>query len=305
MKLELGSHTVETSNDDKVLFPDSGITKGNVIEYYRDVAELMLPHLKARCLTIQRFPEGLREDGFYQQNRSDYFPDYVGSKKLEKASGAESVEHIIVENAAALVYLADQAAITFHGWLSAVESPRHPDRIVFDLDPSGKDFQPVIDCARLLGEALDIAGLVPYVMTTGSRGLHVIAPLSAQIAFDDARDFAKSVASATAARDSSRFTTEQRKQARGGRLYIDVGRNAYGQTAVLPYSLRAIEGAPVATPLDWDELGRRELSPRSYDIGNLRSRTAQKKDPFADFFTRKRKPAAGHGELEKWAASDS
>lgn len=285
MRLELGSYVVETSNDDKVLFPESGITKADVIEYYKDIADLMLPHLRGRCLTIQRFPDGLGDDGFFQQNRSDYFPDYVGSKKLERIGGEKSVEHIIVDSVAALIYLAGQATITFHGWLSVVDSPHYPDRIVFDLDPSDNDFQPAIDCARLLREALDSAGLVPFVMTTGSRGLHIIAPLSGDLDFDDARAFVKSVAAATAAREPSRFTTEQRKQARSGRLYIDIGRNAYGQTAVTPYSLRAIESAPVATPLDWDELGRSGLSPRSYDIGNLRRRIAQKADPFAGLFT--------------------
>ncbi|MDX1406118.1 MAG: non-homologous end-joining DNA ligase [Woeseiaceae bacterium] len=303
MKLELGSHTVETSNDGKVLFPDSGITKGDVIEYYRDIAELMLPHLKGRCLTIQRFPDGLGEDGFFQQNRSDYFPDYVGSKTLAMAGGDKNMEHIVIDHTAGLVYLANQAAITFHGWLSIVDSPQHPDRIVFDLDPSSDDFQSVIDCARLLREVLDVAGLIPFVMTTGSRGLHVIAPLSGEITFDEARDFAKSVAAATAARDRSRFTTRQRKEARHGRLYIDVGRNAYGQTSVLPYSLRAIEGAPVATPLDWDELARSKLSPRSYDIGNLRRRMAQKTDPLADFFRQKRKLAGSRDKLDDWPTS--
>lgn len=291
MKIQSGRHIVETSNDDKVLFPDSGITKADVIAYYRDIAELIMPHLRQRCLTIQRFPDGIGEEGFYQQNRSDYFPDYVGSKVLERVGDEKSVDHIVVDNVAALIYLVDKATLTFHGWLSTVTTPHHPDRIVFDLDPSGNDFRSVIDCARLLRDALENAGLVPFVMTTGSRGLHVVAPLSGDFDFDDARAFAKAVAAETVAREPSRFTTEQRKKARRGRLYIDIGRNAYGQTAVLPYSLRAIESAPVATPLDWDELGRGELSPRSYDIGNLRRRIAQKKDPFADFFSNKRKPA--------------
>ncbi len=303
MNLHFGPYTVETSNDDKVLFPGSGITKGDVIEYYRDVAELMLPHLCDRCLTIQRFPDGLREGGFFQQNRPDHFPDFVGRKRLPTASGEESVNHIVGGNAAGLVYLADQAAITVHGWLATAGSPRCPDRVVFDLDPSDDDFQPVIDCARLLREALALCGLVPHVMTTGSRGLHVVAPLSADVSFDEVRAFAKAVAGAVSAREPERFTTEQRKAARCGRLYIDVGRNAYGQTAVLPYSLRAIEQAPVATPLDWDELGRSDLSPCMFHIGNLRRRTAQKQDPYAGFFRHKRRPAASRGKLEDWQRS--
>jgi bifunctional non-homologous end joining protein LigD len=302
MKLQFGPYTVETSNDDKVLFPASGITKSDIVEYYRDIAELMLPHLDERCLTIQRFPDGLGEDGFFQQNRSDYFPDFVGCKRLPRAGGEGDVDHILVNNTAGLVYLADQAAITYHGWLATVADPRRPDRVVFDLDPAGKDLQPVIDCARLLREALELCGLVPFLMTTGSRGVHIVGPLSGEDSFEAVREFAKSVAAAVAARDPSRLATEQRKKARKGRLYIDIGRNAYGQTAVVPYSLRAIEGAPVATPLDWDELGGEGFSPRAYHIGNLKRRLGQKEDPFAGFFKNKRRPVIDAHALDDWSA---
>ena len=300
MKLQFGPYTVETSNDDKLLFPESGISKADVVAYYRDISDLMLPHLEDRCLTLQRFPDGLGDDGFFQQNRSDHFPDFVECKPLDTAKGDDVVDHIVVNNAAALVYLADQATITFHGWLAPARTPRRPDRVVFDLDPARDDFDDVIDCARLLGEALELSGLVPYLMTTGSRGLHVVAPLSGKQTFDEVREFARDVARATADRQPKRFTTEQRKKARRGRLYIDVGRNAYGQTAVLPYSLRAIEGAPIATPLDWEELSGGDVSPRQYHIGNLRRRMAQKKDPFADFFKRKRGVSADRRKLDAW-----
>ena len=300
MKLQFGPYTVETSNDDKLLFPESGISKADVVAYYRDISDLMLPHLEDRCLTLQRFPDGLGDDGFFQQNRSDHFPDFVECKPLDTAKGDDVVDHIVVNNAAALVYLADQATITFHGWLAPASTPRRPDRVVFDLDPARDDFDEVIDCARLLGEALELSGLVPHLMTTGSRGLHVVAPLSGKQTFDEVREFARDVARATADRQPKRFTTEQRKKARRGRLYIDVGRNAYGQTAVLPYSLRAIEGAPIATPLDWEELSGGDVSPRQYHIGNLRRRMAQKKDPFADFFKRKRGVSADRRKLDDW-----
>lgn len=260
----------------------------------------MLPHLRERCLTLQRFPDGRGKDGFFQQKHADHFPDFVDRRSLPTAAGDDKFDHIVANNAAALVYLANQAAITFHGWLATADTPRHPDRLIFDLDPSGDDFRPVLDCARLLREALDITGLVSYVMTTGSSGLHVIAPLDQRWTFDEVRAFAGEVAAATAAREPHRFTTEQRKAARQGRLYIDIGRNAYGQTGVLPYSVRAIDGAPVATPLDWEELGRDDLSPRRYNIGNLRRRLAQKDDPFADLFSHTRQPTSDPGALRAW-----
>lgn len=304
MKLDLGPYTVETSNDDKRLFPDSDITKKKVIRYYCSIAEVMLPHLKDRCLTVRRFPDGIGEQGFFQQHRPEHLPEFVGSKSLDTADGQARIEHIVVNNTAALIALVDQAALEFHGWQSRSASPRSPDRIVFDLDPSNDDFATVIDCAHRLKEVLESANLVPFVMTTGSRGLHVVAPLADNPGFDAIRRFARAVAAATAAGNTADFTTEHRKQARGDRLYIDTGRNAYGQTAIVPYSLRAIDGAPVATPLDWDELGRSGLGPQNWNLGNLSRRLAQKDDPFGDFYRRKRTPAFDSEPIADWLETD-
>ncbi|MEQ8857396.1 MAG: non-homologous end-joining DNA ligase [Pseudomonadales bacterium] len=300
MKLRLGSHTVTTSNDAKVLFPDDGLTKADVIGYYRDLADHMLPHLRDRCLTLQRFPDGIGAKGFYQQNRSAYFPDYVGRRRLDTAAGDDTVDHIVVDHAAALVYLADQATITLHGWLAVASQPRNPDRLVFDLDPADDDFATVVRCAREVRGVLELVGLEPFVMTSGSRGLHVSAPLDGSLEFDAARALARTLAEAVAARHPNSFTVEQRKRARKGRLYLDLGRNAYGQTAVLPYSLRAKPGAPAATPLDWDELGRRDLTPQRYGLKNLRRRLAQKDDPFSDYASHARAPQPDPDALAAW-----
>ncbi|MDX1609537.1 MAG: non-homologous end-joining DNA ligase [Halofilum sp. (in: g-proteobacteria)] len=282
-RIRIGGHEIELKNRDKVLFPDAGITKGDVIEYYRDVAELMLPHLRARPLTLQRFPDGIGKDGFYQQERSDYFPGWLGGVRLERAGGkGDSVHHIVCNDEASLVYLANQGTIALHGWLAVAERPHHPDRIVFDLDPPGDDFDPVRDAARQVADLMREIGLTPYPMTTGSRGVHVVAPLDGGSGFDAVRALARDMAERLAEAHPRALTTAQRKDQRRGRLYLDVMRNAYGQTAVQPYSLRARPGAPVATPLAWEELGRRELGPRSYDLGNLRRRLAQKEDPWAD-----------------------
>ena len=213
------------------------------------------------------------------------------SKKLPTADGDDSVEHVIADNKASLVYLADQAALTLHGWLSVIDAPQNPNRVVFDLDPpSDDDFDSVILCARDLRDCLESAGLRAYVMTTGSRGLHVLAPLDRSLDFDEAREFAKTIAAAVTDERPARFTVEQRKVARKGRLYIDVGRNAYGQTGVLPYSLRALQGAPAATPLDWDELGRDDLSPQRFGLENMGARLGQKQDPFEQFRLHRRRP---------------
>jgi bifunctional non-homologous end joining protein LigD len=180
------------------------------------------------------------------------------------------------------VYLANQAAITLHGWLSRLPEPERPDRLIFDLDPPDEDFEPVRKAADQVRGLMEVVGLSPHVMTTGSRGLHVVAPIRPEHPFDHVREFAAEMAGALAHAHSGQLTTEQRRDKRGGRLYLDVMRNAYGQTAVLPYSVRARPGAPVATPLDWDELTRTEIGPRSYTLENVLRRLGQKPDPWAD-----------------------
>lgn len=291
MKRKYGPYTVETSNEDKILYGDAGISKGDVIDYYEGVYDRMQAHLRDRCLTLERFPDGIDEDSFYQQSREGHFPDFVGSRRLKTAGGKNTVDHIIAGNRAALVYLADQAALTLHGWLSVADEADKPDRVVFDLDPTDEDdFDTVILCARILREQLSDAGLVPFVMTTGSRGLHVLAPLDQSRSFDNIREFAKGVAAAVADEHPDRITTEQRKKARKDRVYIDINRNAYGQTSVLPYSLRARPGAPAATPLEWDELDRDDLSPRRFGLPNISRRLGQRADPFDGFAKHRRRP---------------
>lgn len=279
-RLTFGRLVVETSSENKILYPASGITKGEVIEYYRNVAKYALPYATDRFLTLQRFPDGLDEGGFYQQSRADYFPDYVDGVVAQRLSGGK-VEHIVVANAAGLVYLVNQGTLTFHTWLSRGDRPQHPDRMVIDLDPPDDDFASVRDAARITGDFIRELGLTPYVMTTGSRGLHVVVPLDRSADFDAVRDLAGRMADVLAERHPNTLTTEHRKDKRKGRLYLDIMRNAYGQTAVMPYSLRAKPGAPVATPLAWDELGAGDLTARSYHIGNLFRRLGQIDDPWA------------------------
>lgn len=280
--VELDGHEVELSNLDKVFFPDEGITKGDVIDYYREVAEVMLPHLRDRPISMQRYPEGLREEGFYQKEIGGHFPDWIERVTLEKEAGGKTT-YVLCQDAASLVYLANQAVVTPHVWLSRADRPRRPDRLIFDLDPpeSGEGgFDLVKAGARAIRDLLEELDLVPFVMTTGSRGLHVTVPLERRQEFDAARDFARKVSELTAHRDPNRFTVAQRKDKRAGRLFLDYLRNGYAQTGVAPYAVRGRAGAPVATPLEWDELSDAELGPRSYTIGNLLRRLGQRDDPW-------------------------
>lgn len=277
---EYGSHTVEISNADKTFFPDAGITKGDIIDYYERVAETMLPHLAGRPLTMHRYPDGLEGEDFYQKEAPDYFPDWITRVEIQKREEGGRQLQVVCGSKATLVYLANQACLTPHIWLSRQDALDHPDRVIFDLDPPGEDFGPVRWAARRLRALLEDLGLPVFLMLTGSRGAHVVIPIQRGLDFDQARSFAQDVAETLAQRHPDDLTTAQRKRKRGDRLFIDTARNAYGQTAVAPYAVRARAGAPVATPLDWSELDDSELTASRYSVRNLHRRLAQKDDPW-------------------------
>jgi bifunctional non-homologous end joining protein LigD len=266
-ELRFGRYTVPLSNPGKVLFPGDGITKLEVVEHYRAVAPLMLPHAGGRPLSLQRFPDGIGAGGFFQKNAGRHYPEWIERVSLPKSGG--TIEHVVAQRAADLVWLANQGTVTFHAGLAPVAHPERPDRLVFDLDPSVDDFGMVRDGARLLREVLDDLGLVPYVMTTGSRGLHVVVPVSGNETFDELRPVVASVARLVVDREPEMFTVDFRKAARGRRVFVDHFRNAYGQTAVCPWSLRAKARAPVAVPVDWDELDDPALSGGRYTIADV------------------------------------
>jgi bifunctional non-homologous end joining protein LigD len=273
-----GSRNVKLSRPDKLLFPDDGIRKQDIIDYYERISEVILPHIKDRPLMLQRFPNGIGEKSFFQKNVSYYFPNWIKRTSVKKAGG--KVTHVLCNDVSTLVYLANLACITPHIWLSRVPELKHPDLLVFDLDPAGEDFGPVRRTAFALRELLDEVGLKGFPMTTGSRGLHVSIPLNREMDFDRVRAFARTVAELLAQRDPRQVTVAARKDQRRGRVYIDVMRNAYAQTAVAPYALRAKPGAPIATPLDWDELSDARLHSQRYNLRNIFQRIETVGDPW-------------------------
>jgi len=279
-KRRFGRYTVETSNEDKVFFPDEKITKGDLIDYYQKIADRMVPYLKERPLVMKRYPDGIKGESFYQKEIGDYFPDWIERVKVKKKGG--TVTHVQCDNAATLVYLANQACIELHPWLSRSDKLHYPDQLIIDLDPSGDDFSQAVFGARVLKELFDELDLKAFLKTTGSRGLHVLVPLDRRANFDKVREFAQDTAKLLAQRHSDKLTIEARKAKRRGRLLIDTARNAYAQTAVAPYAVRAKPGAPVATPLDWDELANGKLNSQSYNVRNIFRRLGRKTDPWKD-----------------------
>jgi bifunctional non-homologous end joining protein LigD len=283
------------------MFPDDGITKADLAGYYEQVAETMLPYVRGRPVHMQRFPDGIGGPEIQQKQVPDYFPDFVRRVEVGRKGGG-SVTHLVMDNVETIVYLADQACITPHTWLARDDRLDNPDLLIFDLDPvgGGVDLDALRDGARTARELLEELGLAVYLKTTGSRGYHVVVPLDRSTGFDQARAFAREVAKLLASRDPELFTVEQRKDKRRGRLYLDTARNAYAQTAVAPYAVRALPGAPVAVPIDWRELGR--VEPRSVTLQNAHRRLSRRRDPWAGMWDDARSLREPGRRLEKLRA---
>ncbi|AXK34008.1 ATP-dependent DNA ligase [Streptomyces armeniacus] len=274
-EIRAGRRKITLHRPDKVLFPDDGLTKRDLVEHYRAVSRAMLPQLRDRPLMMVRHPDGIKRHGVVQKNVPEHFPDWIHRVELPKQDG--TVTHVVCDDQATLLYLADQACVTPHRFLSRADAPDHPDRLIFDLDPSGDaDFEDVRWAAQRVCDLLeDELGLPVQLMTTGSSGLHLIVPLDRRAPFDDVREFAGDAASLLARRHPDRLTVEQRKSARGSRIYLDVQRNAYAQTAVAPYAVRALPGAPVAMPLARDELDDPGLGARRWTVSTAGDRATK------------------------------
>ncbi|HEU4360768.1 MAG TPA: non-homologous end-joining DNA ligase [Mycobacterium sp.] len=275
---------VDIIHPDRVLFPADGITKGDLVDYYAEVAPVMLPHLAGRPLTLTRFPGGIDEEGFIQQDFAHSLPDWMKRAAVtRKGQKGGAVVHPLAQCREALMWTANHDCITLHTWLSRQPRLQRADRVVFDLDPpTGSDFGAVRATARTVAGILGDLGLTPYVQTTGSRGLHVVTPLRRGADFDTTRQFACQVADLVVADDPAHRTTQARKANRDGRVYVDVMRNAYGKTAVAPYAVRARPGAPVAAPLDWAELGDRGMRADRLTLRDIPKRISERSDPWAD-----------------------
>ncbi|MGQ0505028.1 MAG: non-homologous end-joining DNA ligase [Myxococcaceae bacterium] len=269
---------VEVSNPQKLMFPKSGIAKGEVAEYYRDVAPFMVKALEGRPLALQQWPKGIHAPGFYRQS-VHHPPDWATTVTL-KQSGKD-VEHVIVDKEETLVWLANQNALTLHMFSSRVPKLGEPDWVVFDLDPGKGSWDDLIQLATSLRGLLEQLKLQSVPKTSGKRGLHVIVPLAKGHTQEDARDFAIAITETLAKGLPKLATTERSIAKRGGRLYLDAFQNGEGKTIVAPYSLRALEGAPVSTPLHWSEVTSR-LDPTQFNLKTLRQRLDEEGDLFAD-----------------------
>ena len=282
--IRVGRYEVKGTNLTKVLFPRDGITKEDLIGYYQRIATWMLPHLRDRPLALERYPDGIEKQSFFQKEAAAYYPKWIERVTVKKVGG--TVRHVVCNNAATLVYLANQACITPHMWLSRVEKLNYPDQMVFDLDPSRDDFDAVKETARSIGELLEKLELPAYLKTTGSRGLHIAVPLKQEEEFGAVRAFARQVAEIVVGLAPKERTMEQRKDKRRGRVFLDVNRNAYAQHMAAAYAVRARAGAPVSAPLEWKELDRKDLRPDGVTIRNVFEPLEKLGDVWKDFARR-------------------
>lgn len=284
--LRVGRRSVRITNPGKALFAKAGITKLALAHHFERVAPVMLPYVRDRPLALQVFHGGVETRGYFTKSVPDYFPDWVDRATVPKRGG--TVTHVLANQAATLVYLAGQNAVTPHVWLSRADQPRLPDRLILDFDPSGGGFADVRAAARAAGDRLREAGLVPYAMVTGSRGIHVICPLRRGPTFGDVHGFARAIAEEMVDEDPRRLTLEWRKADRGSKIYVDVNRNNYAQHAVAPYAPRATSKAPVAAPLHWHELAERTLKPDRWTVKSIGARIDSEGDPWAGMARRAR-----------------
>lgn len=273
---------VTLSNPDRVMYPEQGYTKKQVAEYYEQVAEWVLPHVVKRPLTIIRCPQGHDKECFYQKHLTEALPEAVRGVKIKEKAKAE--EYIVIDDLKGLVSLVQMGAMEFHPWGAREDRVERPDLLTFDLDPAPDTaWDVVIDGARLLHDRLEELGLESFLKTSGGKGLHVVVPLVRRSDWDEVKAFSKAVAEEVVAREPKRYIATMSKAKRTGKVFVDYLRNARGATAVAAYSTRARPGAPVATPLRWDELSD-NLRPNAYTIENIMARlNALKADPWNGF----------------------
>jgi bifunctional non-homologous end joining protein LigD len=288
---------VVISHPEKVLFPDADITKGDLAAYHALVAPLMVPHLKGRPVTMERYPAGIGKKGFWQKSVEKGFPSWLERVDVPKKDGV--VHHPIVSDERSLMWMVNQNTITLHVWTSRVPELFHPDICVFDLDPSTDDPAPVRGAAVGLRDLLAELGLPSWVKTSGSKGYHLVVPLDGKSTMEEVERFAHQVGRVFVSHAPNHLTQEFNKVDRKGRIYIDTGRNGYSATFAAAYTVRAKAGAPVSAPCTWKEIENGTVNPNTFTIRNLAARVKKTGDLWADLSKSKRSLTRPAQKLKK------
>jgi bifunctional non-homologous end joining protein LigD len=278
-----GRRTLRLSNLDKPFWPEEGITKGDLVAYYRDVAPALVPHLRGRPFTMKRYPDGWQGKHFFQKQAPSHMPDWIPRAPFPASTrdGEKKViDYAIVNDELALLWMANMGCIDLHTWAARADRPDRSDWVMFDLDPSdGAGFADVVEVALLVKQTLDLLELESFPKTSGSRGIHVLVPIARRHSYAEVREFAGVVAGALARAHPGLVTTEWVKEKRRGVL-VDANQNGPGKTNASVYSVRPRAGAPVSTPLRWDEVAS-SLDPAVFTIDAVLERVARHGDLFA------------------------
>ena len=295
---------MQISHPDKILFPDDGITKGELAAYYEMIAPYMLPHLRRRPITMERYHRGISAPGFFQKDVSKGFPEWLERVEVPKHGG--TVHHPIANDKRSLLWLANQNSITIHVWPSRTPNLYNPDICVFDLDPAREDELERLRAAALnVRDLLDELGLPSWIKTSGSKGFHIAVPLDGKFDFGAVARFAHVVGKILVTRDPDNLTQEFSKADRGGRILVDTGRNGYSATYAATYTVRAKPGAPVSAPCTWEELKRGEVGPRTLTLRNMAQRVADVGDLWSDMLKKKRSLKRPIDQLKKLSVAST
>jgi bifunctional non-homologous end joining protein LigD len=274
------------THPEKILFPADGITKGELAAYYEGIAPILVPHIRNRPVTMERFPAGIGQKGFIQKDVSKGFPAWLQRVKVPKKGGF--VNYPLITDTPSLLWIVNQNCITPHVWVSRVPSLKYPDICIFDLDPSDDNPTVLRDAALAVRDLLDEIGLPSWVKTSGSKGFHIAVPLDGKTSYGDVMRFAHGVGTTLVKRDPAHLTQEFSKKDRGGRIFVDTGRNAPGATFAAVYAVRPKPGAPVSAPCTWEEIERGSVGPQSFTVRTMAKRLAEVGDLWGDMGKKKR-----------------
>jgi bifunctional non-homologous end joining protein LigD len=292
--------TVKLSSPDRVLFPDDGITKGDVFAYYEQVANTLVPHLRDRPFTMKRYPHGITGEVFFQKQAPKHLPDWIPTRQFRtwrREGGSRLVDFALVNSPEAVLFMVQNNCIDMNAWYSRVDKPHRPDFVLFDLDPPDGGFELAIEVAQLIRELLDDVGLPGYVKTSGADGIHVVAPIARRATFEQTYAFAEQASRLLERRHPGKVTTEWLKKKREGVL-VDHRQNGWGKTIASVYSVRPKPGAPVSTPLHWDELTP-GVRPRDFSMEIALARIERHGDLFAPVLEEPRPLGSAAARLER------
>jgi bifunctional non-homologous end joining protein LigD len=285
------------THPEKVLFPEDGITKGDLAAYYQMVAPVMLPHIHARPVTMERYPAGIGKKGFWQKDVVKGFPAWLERVEVPKKDG--TVNHPLITDTRSLLWVANQNTITPHVWTSRAPNLMHPDVGVFDLDPSRDDPEVLRAASVALRDLLEDLGLPCWIKTSGSKGFHIVTSLDGKTPMGEAAGFAHGVARLLVERYPKQLTLEFHKKDRAGRILVDTGRNDYSATFAAAYAVRPKNGAPVSAPCTWDEVIRGDVGPATFTVRNMAARVDKVGDVWADLKKRRHSLRSPIAKLKK------